>query len=987
MTASIPSDDPQLQELNRAIAANELAQAVSLAFALARRGVLPVMQLIGLAGLMGDAGQAARAAELYHLWLRCTESPMLFAAWYNLGVLQIQADEQQEAEQSLRAALAIKPDFIDARMTLGALQERLRQPAAALVTWRAALARIDPEHPAGRPQQLRALNSVARLAAQCGQYAEAEDAGARSLLLDPRQPAVAAAWVDLRLRQCAWPVCAPLPGLGEADLLNAATPDAMLCLSDDPDLQLAAARRHPVNRALAPAPLADAHGYSHRRLRIGYLSADDGAAALHGLHRRDQFEVYAFNWTAPERGQPRQRVAPQPGSARPEHHISLWDMGDLQAAQTIRAHEIDILVDLHGLAPQGRPGIVAHRPAPVQIAWPGHAGSGAMAAIDHVLADAFVLPPALAAAFTEAALYLPETAQVQLRRADAASDVATGTPASPPTRAACGLPEQGFVFCCFNSGRALAPARFALWMRILQRVPASVLWLMADSEAVRDNLRVAALRHGVASERLVFAARVPQHEHLARYPLADLCLDTLPLSGGANAADALWCGVPLLTQAGRSYAGRLGGGLLHATGLPELVTRSARAYEEKAVRLAGRAQELGRLRRRLAKNRHRAPLFDTPRLVRQLEQLYLRVACGARVGAEDGEGAQDDQGAAAPDVGLPLVSILIPVGHADSADALERTVRGALDQDYGRCEIIVSDSGAGAAADSRQRRLAGLLKAHPRLRFNRAPGLGAQDNLDHCLALALGDFIAVAPAGDALHAEKISRMMQFYQRYPEIGLVACWRQPLDSDGSALPGAPLLPVETAIGGASLAALLLANHGGAGDALCQPAALLLRRAQLGAALGHYQGRRYRHLAGVATVLAMLSERECAYLPAALCSGRPATARIVDADAGVDAAAGVDADADADDEEDAGGNEDRAALPMALERLHLLCEPNTRQHFSGDPGRFKTLLAERLGALAALAGCHHATLAAGEPAPRDAVLQALRDGYALLLAAPPA
>jgi predicted O-linked N-acetylglucosamine transferase (SPINDLY family) len=128
-----------------------------------------------------------------------------------------------------------------------------------------------------------------------------------------------------------------------------------------------------------------------------------------------------------------------------------------------------------------------------------------------------------------------------------------------------------------------------------------VLWLAADSEPVRDNLRIAALRHGVASERLVFAPRLPPADYLARLQLADLCLDTLPFSGGAAAADALWAGVPMLTQAGRSYAARLGGSLLHAIGLPELVMRSARTYEDKAVRLAGKPQELARLRRRLAK--------------------------------------------------------------------------------------------------------------------------------------------------------------------------------------------------------------------------------------------------------------------------------------------------------------------------------------------------------------------------------------------------
>jgi predicted O-linked N-acetylglucosamine transferase (SPINDLY family) len=988
MTTSRPSDDSQLQELNRALAANELAQAADVAFVLAKRGTLPIMQLIGLAGLMGHAGQGQRAAELYHLWLRCTESPLLFAAWYNLGVLQIQADEQREAEQSLRAALAIKPDFIDARMTLGTLQERLRQHEAALATWRAALAQIDPDHPASRPQQIQALNSVARVAALRHLYAEAEDACARSLLLDPKQPEMAAQWISLRQRQCAWPVCAPLPGLAEADLADSASAASTLCLSDDPALQLAAARRHPVNLAPQPAALADQQGYRHRRLRIGYLSADfsSGAGArltaqLYGLHQRQQFEIYGFSWNEEDRSGLRARLVPQM-----DHHIPMTAMSDLQAAQTIRAHEIDILVDLHGLSADARPGIVAHRPAPVQIAWLGHPGSSAMPSIDYVLADAFVLPPELTASFTEKALYLPDCAHIHNRRPSAgpgapakssaaakraaataanvdatdAKSAPAATDAAPaPTRSDCDLPENAFVFCSFNSSRKLTPEQFSLWMRILQRSPGSVLWLAADSEPVRDNLRVAALRHGVSSDRLVFAARVPAVDHLARYLLADLCLDTLPFSGGAGAADALWTGVPLLTQVGRSYAGRLGGSLLHAIGLPELVTRSPRAYEDKAVRLASRPEELAKLRRRLVKNRDRAPLFDTPALVRHLERLYLQVARGALQGGAT----------ASPDLSLPLVSILVPAGGSDDADALERTVRSALDQQYGRCEIIVSDSGD-SHSDARRRRLSPLLAAHPNLRYNRAPALAADDNLDHCLTLALGEFIAVAPAGDLLHAEKISRMMSFYQSYDRVGLVACWRQPLDAGGAALPGAPLLPVETAVGGASLAAVLLTNERGAGDALCQPAGLLLRREQLGAAFGHYQGRRYRRLSGVATALAALAGQECAYLPAAL-SSYPATAP-----------AASTTSTSSPRSPATGDNDDvHAALELALEHLYLLYEVHTRTYFLTDPAQFQALLSRRLATLSALAHQHHRLLAA-DGARGPEVQKALQQGYALLL-----
>ncbi|MHA4868433.1 O-linked N-acetylglucosamine transferase family protein [Duganella sp. PWIR1] len=959
MSHSVPSEPSPLQELNRALAANELARASALAFTLARSGELPILELFGLAGLLGQSGAAARAAELYHLWLRCTDTPLLYAGWYNLAVLQMQNGDEREAEPALRAALAIKPDFLDARLALGALQERLQQPDAALATWRAALAQIDPELPASRPQQLQVLNHLGRLAAARHLYGEAEEALARSLLLDPRQPPVMAQWVRLRQQQCAWPVYAPPPGLREADLADAAAPAAALDASDDPQQHLAAARRHSVNQG-PPAPaLAGAHGYGHRRLRIGYLCADFGAdgmarlrAGLYRLHDRARFEVYGFSWrAAPPPGAPPANPQAAPHAlAGLDHHIDLAGMGDVQAAQTLRAHDIDILVDLHGLDDEGRPGIVAQRPAPLQIAWPGLPASSAMAAVDHVLADAFVLPPALAPHFTETPLYLPHSAHLHARLDPAPDAVA------PLTRADCGLPPDAMVFCCFNPQHQITPQQFGSWMRILQRAPGSVLWLGADSEPVRDNLRLAALRHGVSSAALVFAAPATAAVTLARCRLADLYLDSAPRSGVVGASDALWAGLPVLTHAGRSYASRGAGSLLHAAGLPELVAHSARSYEDRAVRLAARPKELARLRKRLSRKRNSSPLFDVPAQVRALEQLYLQAAAGLMPAA--GAAANDAAPRGRRDPGLPLISLLVAAdgAGAEAAAAVARTVRSALEQDYGHYEIIVSDSGAD---DACRRRLAPLLRRHPQLRYHRAPGLAPADNLDHSLALALGQYIAVAPPGEQLGADKLSRMMGYYRDYPALGLVACWRQPRDAAGAALPALPLLPGDTALGGASLAALLLADQQGTGGALCEPAALLLRRADLGAGFGHYQGRRYTSLPGIATLLATLNGRDCAYIAAPLSDYAPAAAPTQSATAGLD-----------------------GELELALERLYLLYEAHTRQHYLADDGRYKALLAARLQALAALATAHHGALAAAAPARREALQQALRQGYHLLL-----
>jgi predicted O-linked N-acetylglucosamine transferase (SPINDLY family) len=331
---------------------------------------------------------------------------------------------------------------------------------------------------------------VARVAALRKHYPEAEDACARSLLLDPKQPEIAPSGSACASSNAPGR-CARRCRAGRGRPGNSASAASALCISDDPAEQLAAAQRHPVNRAAPPGAAGRPQGYLHRKLRIGYLCSDFSShaaarltAELYGLHQREQFEIYGFSWNEEDRSGLRARIAGRWTTIR------LTVMSDLQAAQTIRAHEIDILVDLHGLGADGRPGILAHKPAPVQISWLGHPGSSAMPAVDYVLADAFVLPPQLHASFTERPLYLPDCVQSTTAAAPSARRPAAPAAACPTT-----------PLCSAASTAAkLSPAQFAAWMRIL-RAPDSVLWLAADSEPVRDNLRIAALRHGVASER------------------------------------------------------------------------------------------------------------------------------------------------------------------------------------------------------------------------------------------------------------------------------------------------------------------------------------------------------------------------------------------------------------------------------------------------------------------------------------------------------
>jgi protein O-GlcNAc transferase len=260
---------------------------------------------------------------------------------------------------------------------------------------------------------------------------------------------------------------------------------------------------------------------------------------------------------------------------------------------------------------------LARRPAPVQVSYLGYPGTTGAPFIDYIIADRHVVPGTSKAFYSEKVVYLPDTYQAN----DNHIDVGTGALSCGDAR----LPPDGFVFCCFNNEYKIRPHIFDVWMRLLRNVRGSVLWLLGDNEECIVNLRREAVNRGVAPERLIFAGRVDNAEHLARHRLARLFLDTLPYGAHTTAGDALRAGLPLITCVGSSFAGRVAASLLHAVGLPELVTRSLEDYEELAVRLASKPHELARVRAKLAANLATYPLFDTERFRRHLEAAYLEM--------------------------------------------------------------------------------------------------------------------------------------------------------------------------------------------------------------------------------------------------------------------------------------------------------------------------------------------------------------------------
>lgn len=596
-----------------------LLQSTERALALAGQGQLQIVELFNAAQRLTDGGHDDIACQLYRVWLAYTISPLAYAVHFNLGVLLGNAGDDAGAEQCYRAAIGQKSTFIEAHLNLGTLLERTQRPEEALGTWRAvpgfASLKIEPD----RGFHVQALNNLGRLLEIRKELPEAEAMLARSLRLDPQQPNVMTHWVHLRQKQCEWPVYSKQLGIKVADMMAGTSALAMLSASDDPALQLATARRYVKEKVLTGVRhLSTRQSYGHARLRIGYLSSDFCShavsiltAELYGLHERAQVEVFGFCWSHEDGSPLRARVI-----AGMDHHIRIGALSDEQAAQLIRSHEIDILVDLHGLTLGARHNILAYRPAPVQLTWLGFPGPTGLPEIDYVVADPFVFPPELEPFFTEKPLHMPQVFQINDRQRIIG-------PRS--TREANGLPEGRFVYCAFNNNFKFTPELFGAWMRILKRVPESVLWMVADSLMVRENLCKEAEKLGVARARLYFAERVPPADYLARFQLADLFLDTFPFGAGTTASDALWAGLPLLTLTGRVFASRMAGSLLKAVNLPELICYTLKEYEDKAVSLAGDPQRIEAMKRQLDEHRMDCPLFDSPQFVRDLEALYRRV--------------------------------------------------------------------------------------------------------------------------------------------------------------------------------------------------------------------------------------------------------------------------------------------------------------------------------------------------------------------------
>jgi predicted O-linked N-acetylglucosamine transferase (SPINDLY family) len=535
--------------------------------------------------------------------------PDLAEAHTNLGVVHQFEKRFEDAIACHRKAIALKPALAEAHANLGAACQELQRLDEAAACYRAALSL--------NPRYADAHHNLGALLRDRGDYPAAVECFKQALALNPDHERALSSLAWSELSGCVW------TNLRErSDALRKAVdarrwvdPFLLLALSHDADEQRRCAERYAVDYASPPTP-RDRARPAHERIRIAYLSSDYRThpaafllAPLFESHDRSKFETIGVSYGPDDGSDIRTRV--QRGFDR---FADVRSMGDAEVASLLLEMEVDIAIDLNGYTKYSRPRILARRPAPVQVSYLGYTGTMGAGFIDYILADRFVVPPEHEVFYTEKVVRLPDCYWI-----DNAERTIAGRAGS---RSEQGLPQDGVVFCCFNNNYKIAPPLFDVWMRLLARVPGSVLWLLQDNAWAEENLRKEARSRGIDPSRLIFAPRMKRDDHLARHGLADLFLDTLPYNAHTTASDALWMGVPVVTCVGDTFPGRVAGSLLHAAGLPELVTSGLEAYEHLALEIATDPGRLREIRAKLARAGRASPVFDTERFRRQVESAY-----------------------------------------------------------------------------------------------------------------------------------------------------------------------------------------------------------------------------------------------------------------------------------------------------------------------------------------------------------------------------
>ena len=516
---------------------------------------------------------------------------------------------------SYNKAIELKPDLAEAYSNRGLALQELKQLDAAVASYNKAI-ELKPDLAEPYSNRGNALQELKKLDAAVASYDKAIE-------LKPDFEYLFGTRLHIKMQMCDWQdfelnISELSRKVQNGEKASPSFPILALPLSL-PEQRLAAEiytdDKYPYNPSLGPLHKSA----RQRKILIGYYSADFHnhattylMAELFERHDKDKFELIAFSYSPDTKDEMQVRV-----SKAFDQFINVTAMSDKAIAQLSRELGIDIAIDLKGLTQDTRLGIFSYRAAPVQVSYLGYPGTLGADYIDYLIADKTLTPQESQKHFIEKIIYLPGSYQVNDRQRVISQ--------KQFNRQELGLPQDSFVFCCFNNNYKITPHTFDGWVRILKAIEGSVLWLLEDNPTAGINLRKEAMQRGLEPARLVFAKRMDLPEHVARHRAADLFLDTLPYNAHTTASDALWAGLPVLTCMGESFAGRVAASLLNVIGLPELVTHTQADYEELAIELATNPTKLKAIKDKLEGNRLTMPLFDTPQFTKHIESAYTKM--------------------------------------------------------------------------------------------------------------------------------------------------------------------------------------------------------------------------------------------------------------------------------------------------------------------------------------------------------------------------
>ena len=529
-------------------------------------------------------------------------------AYYNMGNALQDKRDLKSAIESYKQALKIKPDYANAYYNMGSALRSNDELEASIDSYKEAL-KINPDY-------AEAYSNIGNILIDKGDIEAAIDNYEKALKIRPDYERARAQKLHQQAKICDWAAIEEdielIQQLGT--LSQHVQPFKMLALEDAPgrhQLRSEIFAKSKSLRSLLP-PLSKP-SQKPKRLRIGYFSSDFKEhpvayllAKVLELQDRKHFEIYAYSLGPEKNDDMRYRI-----KNAVDVFNNTQNMSDQDIALLARQDKIDIAIDLTGNTNQCRIGIFAHRVAPIQINYLGYPGTIGVDFFDYIIADSILIPSDSQKYYNEKIIQLPNSYM--------ATDNTRQIDSGPVTRSEMGLPENEFVFCCFNNNYKISPIEFDVWMRLLLKVEGSVLWLRKSNKWSEGNFCKEAKSRGVEPSRLIFADRMPMGEHLARHRLADLFLDTFTFNAHTTATEALWAGLPVVTKLGKGFAARVAGSLLTAIDMPELITETVEDYEALILDLSTNAESLAKIRQKLADNLLTKPLFNSELFTKHLE--------------------------------------------------------------------------------------------------------------------------------------------------------------------------------------------------------------------------------------------------------------------------------------------------------------------------------------------------------------------------------